>query len=141
MIIVGFSEKLGSNNNKFFGIAARLLGIISAVCSSIVWLPQIVQLIRLQEQGNLSLIMFLLQTPGNAIIILLQILYKQNWTTWISYVILFIEQTIIVIILIVFKCRSIRNIEIRWEDPDAYDEDMYAEEIDLSEDETVPEIV
>ena len=118
MVIVGLVEKLGlSNNNNFFVISAKILGIFSAVCSSVVWLPQIIKLLRTKQQGNLSLLMFILQTPGNFVIIMFQIMYHQDWTTWISYVITLIEQMLIVIILLVFKFRNRKNIQEISEDP------------------------
>ena len=107
MIIVGLTEKLSSENSiKFFVISANILGIVSAICSCIVWLPQIIKLIRTRKQGNLSLLMFIMQTPGNAVIIVFQILYHQNWTTWITYVITLVEQATIVVILLIFKFRD-----------------------------------
>lgn len=107
MVIVGLAEKLSPGDSReFFNITAKILGIISAICSCIVWLPQIIKLIRTRKQGNLSLLMFIMQTPGNAVIIIFQILYRQNWTTWFSYVVTLVEQSTIVVILLVFKCRD-----------------------------------
>lgn len=111
MIIVGLVEKLSQDNTKFFIVCAKILGVLSAVFSSIVWIPQIIKLLKTQQQGNLSLLMFIMQTPGNAIIILFQLLYNQDWTTWISYVITLIEQTMIVIILIIYSIRDRNNPE------------------------------
>jgi len=93
------------DSTLFFEWFAYILGIISAIFSTIVWIPQIIQLLKTRNSNGLSLLMFCLQTPGNAMIIILQIIYKQHWTSWIGYVILFVEQLLIVIILIVFKCR------------------------------------
>ncbi len=106
LLIFGLIEKIYFNNTKFFQIAAYTLGIISALCSCTVWLPQIYKLLKTQESGGLSLLMFCIQTPGNIMIIILQILYRQNWSTWITYLILLLEQGTIVIILIVFKIRE-----------------------------------
>ena len=112
MIIVGLTEKY-KENTPFFKISAWVLGgIISPMCSCIVWIPQIIDLIRTQKQGNLSLSMFIMQTPGNAIIIVFQILYHQNFTTWGTYVVSLIEQGMIVIILLIFKYRNRNNIKI-----------------------------
>jgi uncharacterized protein with PQ loop repeat len=92
-------------NVNVFNIIAYILGIISMVCWSIVWIPQIVILIREKNDQGLSLPMFLIQTPGNALIIIFQaILNHQNWSTWIAYLFNLIEQLIIVVILIVLKC-------------------------------------
>jgi uncharacterized protein with PQ loop repeat len=107
IVIVGVSEKIHEGDNPIFFLAmAKILGILSGICSSIVWLPQIIKLLKTKESGNLSLPMFIMQSPGNAIIIVLQILYHQDWTTWLAYVITLVEQTTIVIILIVYKCRD-----------------------------------
>jgi uncharacterized protein with PQ loop repeat len=112
MIIVGVIKKIMiTDSNQFFTVSAKILGILSAIFSSIVWIPQIIKLLRTREQGNLSLLMFIMQTPGNAVIILFQVLYRQNWTTWITYVITLAEQSVIVIILIVFTCRDRSNID------------------------------
>jgi uncharacterized protein with PQ loop repeat len=114
VLIVSLVEKYGggggtsSDNAAFFGIFARTLGIISAVASCLVWIPQIIKLIISRNQGSLSLVMFIVQTPGNLVIILFQaVLYQQNWSTWISYVILCAEQLVIAIMLIVFKCQRL----------------------------------
>ena len=107
MVIVGLTEEVSYRDSKiFFHVSAMVLGLLSAVCSCVVWLPQIVKLLVDQDAGSLSLAMFILQTPGNAVIILLQILYKQNWTTWITYVVLLVEQATIVIIMLVLRRRQ-----------------------------------
>ena len=106
MVILGLTEKY-EENNYFFTISAWVLGgIISPICSSVVWIPQIIKLIRTKNQGNLSLGMFLMQTPGNAVTILFQILYHQNITTWGTYVICLVEQSIIVVILLFFRWKE-----------------------------------
>ena len=112
MILIGLVDKAVDNNSSiFFRVAATILGILSAICSAIIWIPQIVKLIKTQNPHGLSLLMFFLQTPGNILIIILQILYKQDWTTWISYVVLFAEQLAIIIILLVLKWRNRNNID------------------------------
>ena len=86
-------------------IFAKIIGVFAAIFSCIIWVPQIVKLIKTKDPGKLSLVMFLFQTPGNAIIIVLQLLYKQDWSTWITYLFLFIEQTAIVFLIIFYKKR------------------------------------
>lgn len=105
MILVGLFEKV-KDNIEFFQISAYSLGIISMICTCIVWMPQIIKLIRTKEQGNLSLLMFILQTPGNILIIFFQLLYHQSITTWGTYAISFAEQLTIVIILLILKCKT-----------------------------------
>jgi len=117
MVIVGVGEKeMNPDSNGFFQISAKGLGVLSALFSCVVWIPQIVKLIKTKHQGTLSLLMFLMQTPGNAIIIMFQILYKQDWTTWFAYVVTLVEQLIIVIILIILKCKTRNTSEIVFPD-------------------------
>lgn len=112
MVIVGLSEKIKSpNSTNFFVVSAWILGgVISPICSCIVWIPQIIKLLQTRTQGNLSLAMFVMQTPGNAIIIVFQILYHQSVTTWATYAVCLIEQATIVGILLYFKWRDRNNI-------------------------------
>jgi len=113
MIIVGLVEKYENPDNwLFFHILAKIFGVMGAICFSIVWIPQIVELIRTQEQGTLSLAMFIIQGPGNGVIITFQILYHQDWSTWIAYVITLVEQLLIIVILLIFKCRQRHRIII-----------------------------
>ena len=57
---------------------AQILGYTSAVCSAVAWLPQIYTLLKTKQIGNLSPLMFALQTPGNVIIIIFQaVLFNQ----------------------------------------------------------------
>ena len=100
-------EKFTYNNINTLYLVAYVLGVASMVCSGIVWIPQIVKLIKTKDEEGLSLVMFLIQTPGSAIIIVFQaILNKQNVSTWISYVFNFTEQLLIVIILIILMIRK-----------------------------------
>ena len=109
MLIVGvvsLTEKM-QGAVYFFTISAWILGgVVSPICSCLVWIPQIIKLIRTQEAGNLSLWMFLLQTPGNVVVIAFQILSHQGVSTWGTYVVCLVEQGIIVVILIIYKIRD-----------------------------------
>ena len=106
--IIALSEKyIISNSGGFFKISAWIAGgVISPLCSCLVWVPQIVYLIKTKQQGCLSLVMFMIQTPGNIVNIVFQLLYHQNWTTWVSYVVTLVEQTIIIVILLVLKYKK-----------------------------------
>ena len=108
ILIVSLAEELSpTDSREFFIVFSKILGIVSAISSCVVWIPQIVKLIRTKNQGSLSLVMFIFQAPGNVIIIVFQaVLAHQDWSTWITYLVCFIEQTMIVIILIVLKCRD-----------------------------------
>jgi len=106
ILVVGLTEKeMVQDPRSFFVVFAQILGILSAVCSCVVWIPQIVKLIRTRNQGSLSLLMFIIQTPGNLVIILFQaVLYAQNWSTWFTYVVTFAEQSVILVILTLYRC-------------------------------------
>ena len=53
MFLFGIVEKVYVGNTQFFQISAITLGILSAISSCIVWLPQIIKLI--QTQGFIQL--------------------------------------------------------------------------------------
>ena len=110
VVILLTIEKFTYNNVNVLVVIAYILGICSMICSGIVWIPQIIKLIRTKDNDGLSLFMFLIQTPGSAVIIVFQaILNKQNITTWISYLFNFVEQLIIIVILIIFKIKKYKE--------------------------------
>ena len=96
-----------------FDIVAKVFGIFAAILSPMVWLPQIVKLIKTKDAGSLSLVMFLLQTPGNGVIITLQILYAQNWSTWITYIFILVEQLIIVFLILYYRYQNYKANKLR----------------------------
>ncbi|GAF98614.1 unnamed protein product, partial [marine sediment metagenome] len=97
-------EDSSKHQHHVFYIIGNILGYTSAFCNSIVWIPQIVSLIKTKSGGNLSLPMFILQTPGNLVIIIFQaVLYHQSVSTWITYVITLVEQLTILILLIYYR--------------------------------------
>lgn len=100
----------GVNTVHFFTVFADVLGYISGACSCVVWIPQIYTLIKRKEIGNISPLMFALQTPGNLIIIVFQaIIYKQAVSTWITYLITFVQQLVILSIVVVYCIRDRRK--------------------------------
>jgi len=102
VIALALGEKL-ENEKNFFLIYAEILGISSAVLNGIVYIPQIYQLLKNKNNGNISMLMYIFQTPGNLIIIFFQaFIYKAVISTWITYFIVFLEQSVILIIMIVF---------------------------------------
>ena len=111
-IIIAISEKLdnsGTSQTAFFNGFAQAMGYMSAICSAIVWLPQIYTLLKTKRTGNVSPWMFALQAPGNIIIIIFQaVLYKQPVSTWITYVVCCVEQTIILCIVVIYAIRDRR---------------------------------
>ena len=111
MIIVGLAEKIEARNSKdFFMVTAWILGgLVSPVLSSIIWLPQLVKLARSKDPGSLSMLMLVIQTPGNLVIIAFQILYQQSVSTWITYCFIFLEQAAILVLLILYKYRAYKE--------------------------------
>lgn len=111
-----FALTLGEKYNgdpNFFPIFAEVMGYTSAVANGIVWIPQIISLYRAKHTQNLSFGMFIMQTPGNLIIILFQaVIYKQPVSTWITYLFTLIEQTIILIMMIYYWRKNKNSIVV-----------------------------
>jgi cystinosin len=102
IIALALGEKM-EHNTSFFTIYANVLGIASAILNAIVYIPQIYTLIKEKDNGNLSLLMYIMQTPGNVIIIIFQaFIYHAYISTWITYLIVLIEQSIILFLMIYF---------------------------------------
>ena len=94
---------------KMFNILTKIVGIFAGICTFLLWVPQIYLLIRKREIGSLNIYMFLIQIPGNIITIMFQILYKSNWTIWLSYIISVIEQfTVVFLIISILKSGKIK---------------------------------
>ena len=110
VVSISIGEKVwnsGPDQNLFFRVFAEVLGYFSAVFNCVAWLPQIYTLIKLGESNNLSPWMFALQTPGNVIVIIFQaVLFSQPVSTWITYLITCVEQTLILIIIVVYHFRD-----------------------------------
>ena len=96
VVTLSIGEKYGGHDPLFFQIFADVLGYSSAILNSIVYIPQIYTIFKIKSGGNLSFLMYIIQTPGNLIIIYFQaILYENPVSTWITYAIIFVEQVII----------------------------------------------
>lgn len=107
VIALALSEKF-EGNLAFFKVFADILGYTSAGANSIVYLPQIYTLYKNKSIGNLSFLMYIMQTPGNIVIIIFQaIIYSSPVSTWITYVIVCIEQSLILFLMIYYTyCRG-----------------------------------
>lgn len=115
IISLSIGEKFGNKHpDKFFLIFGNILGYTSAVGNGLVWLPQIYTLYKNKHNGNLSILMFALQAPGNLIIIIFQaVIYLQPVSTWITYVITLVEQSIILYLMIIYRTNKVQIIEIK----------------------------
>ena len=102
IVALALGEKM-KHNTDFFAIYAEILGISSAVLTCLIYIPQIYTLIKHKNNGNLSILMYILQTPGNAVIIFFQaFIYDAKISTWITYLVSLVQQTIILILMIYF---------------------------------------
>ena len=113
IFIVGLAlaEKL-KGDLSFFIPYADVLGYSSAVLNSLVYLPQIYKVYKIKSPGRLSFVTYFLQTPGNIVIIVFQsIIYSYPISTWITYVFVTIEQSLILSLMLVyyFKNQEILN--------------------------------
>ena len=132
IIALSLGEKI-AENNKFFVSFSKILGICSAVMNGLVYIPQIYILLREKESGSVSIFTYLLQTPGNLFVIIYQaVIYSVPVTTYITYVISFVEQLIILCILLYYECRKVRYEEREEVDVmrniDSYPEDIIYED-------------
>ena len=111
VIALALGEKMKHNTN-FFIIYANILGISSAVANGCVYIPQIYILLKNKSNGNISMLMYIFQTPGNILNIIFQIIYHAPISTWITYLICLIQQGIILILMIYFhyKNKIIENV-------------------------------
>jgi len=110
VVVISVGEKVGNTGPSkyiFFEIFAQFLGYTSAVCNAAALLPQIYTLLKTRRFENLSPVMYGLQIPGNIITIIFQaVLFSQPVSTWITYVISCIEQTVVFVLIIYFSCKD-----------------------------------
>lgn len=107
IIIISVLQKTINQNSNFFIGFAYAMGIISSIASCVMWLPQIIHLIRKKEDEGLSILMFILQAPGSIIVVIFQaVIYQQPVITWMPYAINAIEQFIVIGLLIWIKIRN-----------------------------------
>ena len=101
---LAIGEKFETTNTNFFIRFATVLGFSSAIINSIVYLPQIYLLLKNKNSGSLSFTTFALQTPGNLLIIFFQAyLYSSPVSTWITYVVALVEQTLILCLMLYYN--------------------------------------
>lgn len=80
---------------------AEILGIISLVYTSIIWIPQIIVTWKTMKTGSLSYLLILGELFGSFTVLIYQsVLEKEHWTTWISEVAVFLEQLILISLFI-----------------------------------------
>ena len=110
VIALSLGEKI-QGHDSFFTIFATILGYTSAVLNCLVFLPQIYKIYKNKSRGNISVIMYILQTPGNLVIIIFQaVVYQSALSTWITYVVVLVEQLIILIMMAYYHYRPVYQI-------------------------------
>lgn len=126
-IAIAVGEKVGNSGPQqiaFFNGFAQFLGYTSAACNVAALLPQIYTLLKTKKFGNLSPIMYALQIPGNIITIVFQaVLFAQPVSTWITYVISCLEQTVVLVLIIIFYCKHRRENRNEFENIWEFDEE------------------
>jgi len=94
------------SNSKVVSDYAFSFGIISTVAILCQWTPQIWKTWNAKEVGSLSIMMLLLQAPGSFIVVIFQgILYRESVSTWLTFLLTGIQQTILLILCLVFEFR------------------------------------
>jgi len=91
---------------------AETLGYLSALGILIQWSPQIWTTWKLQSAGCLSLVMLCIQMPGALLVVFFQgILNHAHFTTWAPYILGAIQQTILIVMIIIFYLRDKRRLK------------------------------
>eukprot|EP00010_Vexillifera_abyssalis_P001671 CAMPEP_0201554564 /NCGR_PEP_ID=MMETSP0173_2-20130828/42334_1 /ASSEMBLY_ACC=CAM_ASM_000268 /TAXON_ID=218659 /ORGANISM="Vexillifera sp., Strain DIVA3 564/2" /LENGTH=186 /DNA_ID=CAMNT_0047965911 /DNA_START=414 /DNA_END=971 /DNA_ORIENTATION=+ len=101
-------------DDKVVEIFGQVLGIVSALATIVQWSPQIYTVYVKKGPGSLSLLMLLLQAPGALACAIFQgLFYQENWTTWVSYACMFLQETVIIIQLVYYYCTDRKRYEAR----------------------------
>eukprot|EP00013_Stygamoeba_regulata_P021587 CAMPEP_0177647322 /NCGR_PEP_ID=MMETSP0447-20121125/10237_1 /TAXON_ID=0 /ORGANISM="Stygamoeba regulata, Strain BSH-02190019" /LENGTH=347 /DNA_ID=CAMNT_0019149897 /DNA_START=343 /DNA_END=1382 /DNA_ORIENTATION=+ len=123
---------------------ASALGVVAALMNVLYLLPQLVETVRIQSSGSLSILMLLLQAPGSFLCVVFNFAYGSGWATMLPYFLAGVQQTMLCCLCIFYKYRarykewrmkrSIRGARQK-------DTDDPAASIDSSETEGVSEII
>jgi uncharacterized protein with PQ loop repeat len=88
----------------------KVLGVVAAAATVVQWAPQIYEVYKNKGPGSLSLLMLLLQAPGALACAILQgVFYQEDWTTWVSYLCMFVQEAIIICQLAFYHFRKRRR--------------------------------
>jgi len=98
---------LGYSANTLF-IYATALGYISSINQIIMYTPQIYTTFKAKSGGSLSVASLCMQIPGSILVIVFQgVLNHAPFSTWVPYVFAAIEQFILVVMIFLYKHRTI----------------------------------
>jgi len=89
----------------------KALGYASVVFTVIQWAPQLWKTWFSKTEGSFSIIMLLIQIPGSMLIVFfLAVVTKQDFTTWIGFVLSVIAQILLLGMIILFKIQKKRGV-------------------------------
>jgi len=104
LLYTGVNYGFFSSEYKFFG---KVMGVFSMTIVVVQYLPQMITTYKLRDSGSLSLTMLIMQAPGSIMnCLFLAIGQKENITTWISVLISSIQQFILIIMIMKFRCEK-----------------------------------
>ena len=68
------------------------------------YFPQIVATFKYKTAGSVSLVTLAIQAPGNLAVVIYQLLAGSSLPTWLPFLSSFVQQTILIIEILVFDC-------------------------------------
>lgn len=81
----------------------KLISGVVFLSTFIQYAPQIYSTFQLKAAGSVSIVTLLIQAPGTLVVIIFQILAGSSIYTWLPFVSILIQQTILVIEILVFE--------------------------------------
>jgi len=85
----------------------KTMGTVSSLLVFIQYLPQMITTYKLKDSGSLSMTMLIIQAPGGIVnTLFLAIGQKENFTTWISFLLASIQQFILLGMCVFYNCQK-----------------------------------
>eukprot|EP01095_Lingulamoeba_sp_RSL-Kostka_P016111 TRINITY_DN7732_c2_g1_i1.p1 TRINITY_DN7732_c2_g1~~TRINITY_DN7732_c2_g1_i1.p1 ORF type:complete len:315 (+),score=37.46 TRINITY_DN7732_c2_g1_i1:36-980(+) len=91
LLLLSFGYKSAIVQN--FGLLCGFFVVVAAIFQ---YTPQIFYTFKTKKVGSLSLLMLIIQCPGNFLVVLFQVLYSANFSTWLPFLVAGIEQIILI---------------------------------------------
>lgn len=86
-----------------------VFGLLAALITAVIWLPQIYTLLRWREIGELSLVFLLFETAGAILVLAYQTWefgLAEGWTSWLTGLVQVVELLALVAIYVVLRFRQ-----------------------------------
>lgn len=119
-----------------FGVA---MGVISSLATLIMWIPQVLYTYRARDGGSLSVLMLMIQMPGNLGSAFFQAIVEQtSITTYGPYLVSALFQLALILMIVFFYFRKLRHYKpVNTEDTDAdwassSDDDVTEDELETT---------